>query len=102
MHLWVKKDVKSLKNESNGKMIAKKNFYDLLKAGCVTPVSSRYFDYTFHKFEMPSEPEQMKTEVEHESYNYLRKFHALCYRLGLPTNNPIAFFIALLARHPAY
>ncbi len=98
MHLWGKKDVKSLENESTRKKIARENFFGLVESGSLIPISYHLRKVTSFQFARSSGLEQTAIDTEQESFNYLCKFHDLCYRLGLPTNNPIAFFHSLTCK----
>jgi len=97
-HFSAEKDAKSLKKESNGKKIARENFLGLVESGSLIPVSPILREATSFKFARSSKLEQMTMDTEQESLDYLCKFHALCYRLELPTNNPIAFFHSLTCK----
>ncbi len=87
-----------MKNESNVKKIARENFWSLVESGSLIPVSHILREATSFKFARSPKLEQTAIDTEQESFDYLCKFHDLCYRLGLPTNNPIAFLQSLTCK----
>ena len=77
---------------------AQKMFSRLLNSGCITPVSNTISRVSIYRF---TSPDDILPDVEYsqeQSFDHLQGFCTLASDLGLPINNPFAFYHELKSK----
>lgn len=77
---------------------ARKSFSVLLNSGCITPVSDTISRVSIYRF---TPPDDILPDVEYsqeQSFDHLQGFCTLASDLGLPINNPFAFYHELKSK----
>ena len=80
------------------KAYAQKMFSRLLNSGCITPVSDTISRVSIYRF---TTPDDILPDVEYsqeQSFDHLQDFCTLASDLGLPINNPFAFYHELKSK----
>ena len=80
------------------KAYAQKMFSRLLNSGCITPVSDTISRVSIYRF---TPPDDILPDVEYsqeQSFDHLQGFCTLASDLGLPINNPFAFYHELKSK----
>lgn len=80
------------------KAYAQKMFSRLLNSGCITPVSNTISRVSIYRF---TPPDDILPDVEYsqeQSFDHLQVFCTLASDLGLPINNPFAFYHELKSK----
>ena len=80
------------------KAYAQKMFSRLLNSGCITPVSDTISRVSIYRF---TPPDDILPDVEYsqeQSFDHLQDFCTLASDLGLPINNPFAFYHELKSK----